>query len=233
MTPSPRRNPVIGIAAATLGVAAGVAAGIAADRAGKHRAAMAALETPELLDIVPDEEHIVLTSDGVALHCEVDVPDPDVAAAAAEGATRRGRPDELPTIVLTHGYCLSLRCWVYQRRALKAAGYRVVSWDQRGHGQSGRGGRDSYTIERLGEDLRSVIDQLVPDRRPHPRRPLDGRHDDARARRAAPVLHRRACLRRRLRRDESPGSRPRQRGSRRHAGAPRARPVSARPCSDP
>ena len=29
---SPRRNPVIGIAAATLGVAAGVAAGIAADR---------------------------------------------------------------------------------------------------------------------------------------------------------------------------------------------------------
>jgi Na+/glutamate symporter len=69
MTPSPRRNPVIGIAAATVGVAAGVAAGIAADRAGKHRAAMAALETPELLDIVPDEEHIVLTSDGVALHC--------------------------------------------------------------------------------------------------------------------------------------------------------------------
>jgi pimeloyl-ACP methyl ester carboxylesterase len=162
MTPSPRRNPVIGIAAATLGVAAGVAAGIAADRAGKHRAAMAALETPELLDIVPDEEHVVLTSDGVALHCEVDVPDPEVAAAAAEGATHRGRPDELPTIVLSHGYCLSLRCWVYQRRALKAAGYRVVSWDQRGHGQSGRGGRDSYTIERLGEDLRAVIDELAP-----------------------------------------------------------------------
>jgi pimeloyl-ACP methyl ester carboxylesterase len=162
MTPSPRRNPVIGIAAATVGVAAGVAAGIAADRVGKHRAAMAALETPELLDIVPDEEHVVLTSDGVALHCEVDVPDADVAAAAAEGATRRGRPDELPTIVLTHGYCLSLRCWVYQRRALKAAGYRVVSWDQRGHGQSGRGGRDSYTIERLGEDLRAVIDELAP-----------------------------------------------------------------------
>ena len=128
MSPKPRRNPVIGIAAATLGVAAGVAAGIAADRAGKHRAAMAALETPELLDIVPDEEHVVLTADGVSLHCEVDVPDPAAAAAAAEGATRKGRPDELPTIILTHGYCLSLRCWVYQRRALKAAGYRVISW---------------------------------------------------------------------------------------------------------
>ncbi len=160
---SPRRNPVIGIAAATLGVAAGVAAGIAADRAGKHRAAMAALETPELLDITPDEEHVVLTDDGVTLHVELDLPAPDAARAAAEGATRHGRPEELPTVVLTHGYCLSLRCWVYQRRALKEAGYRVVSWDQRGHGRSGRADRDSYTIDRLGKDLHAVITQLVPD----------------------------------------------------------------------
>lgn len=160
---SPRRNPVLGIAAATLGVAAGVAAGIAADRAGKHRAAMEALETPELLDITPDEEHVVLTDDGVTLHVEVDLPATDAALAAADGATRDGRPDELPTVVLTHGYCLSLRCWVYQRRALKAAGYRVVSWDQRGHGRSGRGEKESYTIERLGEDLHQVLAQLVPE----------------------------------------------------------------------
>lgn len=160
---SPRRNPVLGIAAATLGVAAGVAAGIAADRAGKHRAAMEALETPELLDITPDEEHVVLTDDGVTLHVEVDLPATDAALAAADGATRDDRPDELPTVVLTHGYCLSLRCWVYQRRALKAAGYRVVSWDQRGHGRSGRGEKESYTIERLGEDLHQVLAQLVPE----------------------------------------------------------------------
>ncbi|WP_256793687.1 alpha/beta fold hydrolase [Terrabacter sp. Ter38] len=159
---SPRRNPVIGIAAATLGVAAGVAAGIAADRAGKHRAAMAALETPELLEITPDEEHVVLTDDGVPLHVEIDLPSAATAAAAADGTTRHGRPDELPTVVLTHGYCLSLRCWVYQRRALKEAGYRVVSWDQRGHGRSGRGEKDSYTIDRLGQDLHTVINQLVP-----------------------------------------------------------------------
>ncbi|MEW1954834.1 alpha/beta hydrolase [Terrabacter sp. NPDC080008] len=160
---SPRRNPVLGIAAASLGVAAGVAAGIAADRAGKHRAAMEALETPELLDITPDEEHVVLTDDGVTLHAEVDLPDPETARVAARGATRHGRAEELPTVVLTHGYCLSLRCWVYQRRALKAAGYRVVSWDQRGHGRSGRGDRESYTIERLGEDLHQVLTELVPD----------------------------------------------------------------------
>jgi pimeloyl-ACP methyl ester carboxylesterase len=160
---SPRRNPVIGIAAATLGVAAGVAAGIAADRAGKHRAAMAALETPELLDIEPDEQHVVLTDDGVALHVEIDLPTPEAAAAAADGSTRHGRADELPTVVLTHGYCLSLRCWVYQRRALKEAGYRVVSWDQRGHGRAGRGQKESYTIDRIGQDLRTVLAEMAPE----------------------------------------------------------------------
>jgi pimeloyl-ACP methyl ester carboxylesterase len=162
VSPSSRRNPVIGIAAATIGVAAGVAAGIAADRAGRHRAAMAALETPELLDITPDEEHVVLTDDGVALHAEIDLPTPEAAAAAAKGTTRRGKPQELPTVVLTHGYCLSLKCWVYQRRALKEAGYRVISWDQRGHGRSARGEHDSYHIDRLGLDLHTVIDQLAP-----------------------------------------------------------------------
>ena len=162
MTPPSRRNPVLGIAAATIGVAAGVAAGVVADRAGRHRAAMVALETPELLDITPDEEHVVLTDDGVALHVEIDLPSPEAAAAAAKGSTRRGRAQELPTVVLTHGYCLSLRCWVYQRRALKEAGYRVISWDQRGHGRSARGEHDSYHIDRLGLDLRTVIDECAP-----------------------------------------------------------------------
>ena len=171
-------------------MAAGVAAGIAADRAGRHRAAMAALETPELLDITPDEEHVVLTDDGVPLHAEIDLPAEAAAREAADGTTRHGRPEELPTVVLTHGYCLSLRCWVYQRRALKEAGYRVVSWDQRGHGRSGRGERDSYTIDRLGQDLHTVITQLVPDGRRRARRALDGRHDDARPRRAPAAVRR-------------------------------------------
>ena len=123
---------------------------------------MEALETPELLDLTPDEEHVVLTDDGVALHVEIDLPAPEDATAAARGSTRHGRADELPTVVLTHGYCLSLRCWVYQRRALKAAGYRVVSWDQRGHGRSARGEKESYTIDRLGKDLLAVITEAAP-----------------------------------------------------------------------
>ncbi|EWT04770.1 alpha/beta hydrolase [Intrasporangium chromatireducens Q5-1] len=162
MSPERRRNPLIGVGAALVGVAAGVAAGVVADRATKHRAAMFALDTRDTYDVVPDEERVVLTDDGVTLHVEIDEPTAEAAEAAARGLTAGGRADELPTIVLTHGYCLSLRCWVFQRRALKAAGYRVVSWDHRGHGKSGRGEPDSYVIERLARDLRTVIEQVAP-----------------------------------------------------------------------
>lgn len=162
MTPERRRNPLIGVGAALVGVAAGVAAGVVADRATKHRAAMFALDTRDTYAVVPTAERVVLTDDGVPLHVEIDEPTPEAAAALARDLTAHGRVDELPTVVLTHGYCLSLKCWVFQRRALTAAGYRVVSWDQRGHGQSGRGEPDSYVIARLGQDLKSVIDQVVP-----------------------------------------------------------------------
>ncbi|HET8594616.1 MAG TPA: alpha/beta hydrolase [Intrasporangium sp.] len=162
MSPERRRNPLIGVGAALAGVAAGVAAGVVADRATKHRAAMFALDTRDTYDVVPDEERVVLTDDGVTLHVEIDEPEPEAAQAAARGLTASGRADELPTIVLTHGYCLSLRCWMFQRRALKAAGYRVVSWDHRGHGKSGRGDRKSYVIERLARDLQEVIEQVAP-----------------------------------------------------------------------
>ncbi|WP_347354576.1 alpha/beta hydrolase [Intrasporangium sp.] len=162
MSPARRRNPLVGVGATIVGAAAGVAAGIVADRATKHRAAMFALDTRDTYEVVPDQERVVLTDDGVTLHVEIDEPSAEAATAAAQGRTAHGRADELPTVVLTHGYCLSLRCWVFQRRALKAAGYRVVSWDHRGHGQSGRGEPDSYVVDRLAKDLHTVIDKVAP-----------------------------------------------------------------------
>ena len=161
MSPS-QRHPVIAIAAAATGLAAGVAAGVVADRASRHRAALEALETTEPLAHTPDEERIVLTRDGVALHVEIDLPTREAAAAAALDVAHRDDPAGLPTVVLTHGYSLSLKCWVFQRRALKAAGYRVVSWDQRGHGRSARGERETYVIDQLGSDLRAVLADTVP-----------------------------------------------------------------------
>jgi pimeloyl-ACP methyl ester carboxylesterase len=162
VSPDLRRNPLVGIGAAVVGVAAGVVAGVAADRATRHRAAMFALETDDTYEVVPTEERVVFTDDGVALHVEIDVPDEETAAAATASLVPADSSVRLPTVVLTHGYCLSLRCWVFQRRALVAAGYRVVSWDQRGHGQSAEGSSDSYLIDRLGADLHAVIDDVVP-----------------------------------------------------------------------
>ncbi|HEU5417226.1 MAG TPA: alpha/beta hydrolase [Streptosporangiaceae bacterium] len=63
----------------------------------------------------------VLADDGVPLHAEISGPD-----------------DAPVTIIFSHGYCLSQDCWHFQRQALAASGARLVCWDQRGHGRSGR-----------------------------------------------------------------------------------------------
>jgi pimeloyl-ACP methyl ester carboxylesterase len=87
----------------------------------------------------------VLANDGTPLHAEIDGPD-----------------DAPVTIVFSHGYTLSQDCWHYQRQAL-AGTARMVFWDQRGHGQSGRGARDRVSIARTGVDLAAVLAATVPD----------------------------------------------------------------------
>ena len=57
----------------------------------------------------------------------------------------RARPR--PTVVFTHGFALNLDAWHFQRAALRGH-YRLVFWDQRGHGRSATGPRGSSTIER-------------------------------------------------------------------------------------
>lgn len=160
---SPRRGPnLVGLGLSLAGAAAGVAVGVLADRTKREQNALLALETPQMLAITPSSEHVVLTSDGTALHVEIDEPTPEAAREAARGTTQGDDPALLPTVVLTHGYCLSLGSWVFQRKALVAAGYRVISWDQRGHGKSGKADPSSYVFDRLGKDLKAVIDTHAP-----------------------------------------------------------------------
>ena len=45
-----------------------------------------------------------------------------------------------PTVVFTHGFALNLDAWHFQRAALRGH-YRLVLWDQRGHGRSATGPR--------------------------------------------------------------------------------------------
>jgi pimeloyl-ACP methyl ester carboxylesterase len=96
---------------------------------------------------------VVKTADGTGLHAEV-----DEIAPYANGT----RPDpRQPTIVFVHGYALNLDCWHYQRQELRGK-YRMVFYDQRSHGRSERSPRKHANIEQLGEDLATVLEELVP-----------------------------------------------------------------------
>jgi pimeloyl-ACP methyl ester carboxylesterase len=68
--------------------------------------------------------------------------------------------DSLPTIVFAHGYALGHTVWHFQRRDLSDE-FRIVSYDQRGHGASEQSPADDYSIEALGRDLSAVIEATL------------------------------------------------------------------------
>ncbi len=89
------------------------------------------------------QEFTVLADDGVPLLTEVNGP-----------------PLAPLTVIFCHGYTLNQDCWHYQRRDI--TGHRLVFWDQRDHGRSGRSAEGSASIDRLGADLKCVIDAVAP-----------------------------------------------------------------------
>jgi pimeloyl-ACP methyl ester carboxylesterase len=88
-------------------------------------------------------ELTVLAEDGVPLHVEIDGPD-----------------DAAITIVFCHGYTVNQDFWYFQRRDL--GDHRMVFWDQRDHGRSGRSAAGSGSLAQLGADLKAVIDAAAP-----------------------------------------------------------------------
>lgn len=68
-----------------------------------------------------------------------------------------------PPIVLAHGWTCSTEYWYPQINAL-ADEYRVVVYDQRGHGRTGRGA-SPLTPDLLGDDLDAVLAATVRDGR--------------------------------------------------------------------
>src|SRR4051812_48211539 len=90
--------------------------------------------------------------------------DSGVTDSGAVHADSPGGPDAArtgrPTIVFSHGYALSLDSWHFQRKALRGR-YRLVFWDQRGHGRSATGPHGSATIDQIGRDLRRVLDAVA------------------------------------------------------------------------
>ncbi len=61
-------------------------------------------------------------------------------------------------IILTHAWPLNADIWDYQANALAGAGFRVISYDRRGFGRSGKpdGG---YTFDAFADDLAAIIEQ--------------------------------------------------------------------------
>jgi pimeloyl-ACP methyl ester carboxylesterase len=86
----------------------------------------------------------VIADDGVALHAEIS-----------------GLEDAPLTLVFCHGYCLSQDVWHYQRQDF-AQEARLVFWDQRSHGRSGRSSPGHITVDQLGADLAAVLAATVP-----------------------------------------------------------------------
>lgn len=104
---------------------------------------------PQVTPVPPLEGrlHTVVTEDGVTLHVE-----------------EHGPANATATLVLAHGYVQSSRLWAGQVRDVLAArtDVRVVVYDQRGHGRSGRATRETAHLEQLARDLVAVIDTVAP-----------------------------------------------------------------------
>ncbi|WP_435865013.1 alpha/beta fold hydrolase [Streptomyces spectabilis] len=160
-----------GIAGAAIGViAAGAAAGVAIERLtvgrGMRKKARLALDASGPYGSLRGMPGKAYADDGTELAYEVD----EVGEEGAQASRRRrlfGRRAPAPvTVVFSHGYCLSQDSWHFQRAALRGV-VRAVYWDQRSHGRSGRGAaqRDGepVTIDRLGRDLKAVIDAAAPE----------------------------------------------------------------------
>ena len=123
--------------------AAGAGAVVAAERIAVNRLRRRPGSAGEAFGSLRGLELTVLAEDGVPLHVEINGP--DTAAM---------------TIIFCHGYTVNQDCWHFQRRDL--SDHRLVFWDQRDHGRSGRSAAGSGSIGQLGTDLKAVIDATAP-----------------------------------------------------------------------
>ena len=145
-----RRTANAGLLAGVAGLAAvGSIAGVTVARSMTRRTTTDdpyAGEDFERLDA--DRSSVVTTPDGIDL------------------AVREVGPDDAPlTVVFSHGFCLRMAGFHFQRVRLEeewGAQVRMVFYDQRGHGRSDEAPPETYTIEQLGRDLETILAVTAP-----------------------------------------------------------------------
>src|SRR5207247_1319243 len=129
------------------GIAAGVAAGVVA--AGVvGRAVVKKRHDPAAApigDLPPEDLGRITSFDGTEL-----------AARAA------GDPAD-PLLLLSHGFSLEMSVWCDLWPEL-ARGFRVVSFDHRSHGRSGKAANGDLGVRAMGRDIAAVLDAVSPDR---------------------------------------------------------------------
>jgi pimeloyl-ACP methyl ester carboxylesterase len=145
-----KRVGLVGAAVGTAG-AIGVGAVVAARRYAVGRERLRPdPDRDEPLGELRGRPQTVVATDGVPLHVEVNGPD-----------------DASLTVIFSHGYCMTQDSWHYQRRDLAdEADVRMVFWDQRSHGRSGRSDLAHATIDQCGDDLLAVIEATTTPGRP-------------------------------------------------------------------
>jgi len=131
-------------------VAGSIAAGVAVQRAVVGRAGERDPERDEPLGLLRGRVVEVIADDGVRLHVEVDDPEPG------------SKVDDGLTIVFCHGFALNLDAFHYQRRDLRSLG-RLVFFDQRSHGRSGRSSPENSVIAQLARDLDLILKTVAPE----------------------------------------------------------------------
>lgn len=143
---APRHSGLIGAAVSL--VAAGAAVGLAAE----HRVVRGTRMRPDpdarepFFSLPADRTRRVIADDGVPLHVE-----------------EVGPADAPLTLVFLHGYTQEMAVWHFQRQEFaKDNPGRLVFYDQRSHGRSGRSRPENTTIDQLGRDLRTVLEAVVP-----------------------------------------------------------------------
>ncbi|HXA29312.1 MAG TPA: alpha/beta hydrolase [Candidatus Angelobacter sp.] len=130
-----------------LGAAGALALSAAAWEVQRRRDARSIAADPDTVELsrpIRGDGVEVRSADGTVLHAEV------------------FGPADAPTVVLVHGWTNEIAVWHHQIRDLMGE-FRVVAYDQRGHGRSEppRGG--DYSSDALGDDLHAVIEATVPD----------------------------------------------------------------------
>ncbi len=154
----------VGVIGAVVGVAAaGIAAGVATERLILRRTKMSDTDlVNEPFGRLPFDESLTLpTEDGVDLYCEI--VEPTDGIDSQPGFPAPGKVAARPTLVFVHGFCLDMGTFHFQRREFSRAGnYRMVFYDQPGHGRSTKLTQGEYSLDLLARSLKRVLEETVP-----------------------------------------------------------------------